>query len=210
MNRLTQMALWALPLLVGSGVGLADEGKPRAAGRTDPPGAPLEARLVARQATYVLDRGGQSAEDYRKRLEAAPYPPPPRVDLVLELHNRGDHELTFLIGPDGAEPKLTLTGTGAVNVSLGWSAAGRSGVRPRQVTLAPGKVFTWPIKDLASLSLYNEQFQAYWTDAGDYLVDVTLPTAVRPAPKGAKGVCAGFGNVTVTSSAVRLKVVEKK
>src|SRR5262249_41110225 len=59
---------------------LADEPQP-ARSKTDPPGAPLEARLVVKKAEYVLDRGGLSADEFKKA--AAKEPPRVDVDLVL-------------------------------------------------------------------------------------------------------------------------------
>src|SRR5206468_658033 len=38
----------------------------KAQGKTDPPGAPLELKLVAKKDTYTLDLGGKTPEEVRK------------------------------------------------------------------------------------------------------------------------------------------------
>src|SRR5205823_6804589 len=47
------------------------EGGPEQRGKSDPPGAPLEARLVAKTDTYTLDLGGKTPEAFRKQIEDA-------------------------------------------------------------------------------------------------------------------------------------------
>src|SRR5262249_1190567 len=89
-------------------------------GKTEPAGAPLEARLVAKTDTYGLGRGGQSAEEYAKQgrdaaKRGAPLPTP-RVELALELRNTGEKEIKILVGGDGSDVMLELQGPGAVSV----------------------------------------------------------------------------------------------
>jgi hypothetical protein len=56
----------------------------------------------------------------------------------------------------------------------------------------------------------REGSASYWTEPGEYKLIATYQTAVSPAPKGAKESHwdKGFGLVTVTSSTLKLKVVE--
>src|SRR5438552_4057770 len=62
-------------------------------GVTIPASVPLNARLIANETIYHLNRGGLSTKDYRKKLENAlpgQMPMPPRVDLIFELQNKGN------------------------------------------------------------------------------------------------------------------------
>jgi Tol biopolymer transport system component len=176
--------------------------------------SPLEARLVAGKATYALDLGGKTPEQYRKQIEdgkpTRTFPPSPAVALALEFRNTADHAVTFLIGPDGSEPILRLEGKGAVNVSLGFNVSGRRSRPPMEVKLAPKETYRWPIKSLTSLSFTQEQWQAYWTEPGEYTLTATCHTAVSPAPKGTKDQGNGFGRVVITSAPLKLTVTEKK
>src|SRR5437764_484487 len=72
-------------------------GQAGAQGKSEPAGVPVEAKLVAKKATYTVDLGGKTAEEFRQGLKDAEktgrYPPAPPVDLVLELRNTGDKEV---------------------------------------------------------------------------------------------------------------------
>jgi hypothetical protein len=70
---------------------------PEEKSKTDPPGVPLEARLIAKKDTYVLDLGGKTPEEFRKLLKDSSAPAP-AVVLELEFRNSGDKNLTFLVG----------------------------------------------------------------------------------------------------------------
>ena len=55
-----------LSVLCGSALaGWADAPKPTDKGKTDPPGVPVEALLSSKQASYPLDLGDKTADDYR-------------------------------------------------------------------------------------------------------------------------------------------------
>jgi hypothetical protein len=179
--------------------------------KTDPPGVPLEARLIAKKDTYVLDLGGKTPQEFRKLLKGLKVPAP-AVDLELEFRNSGDKDLTFLVG--GFAPDipllLKLEGPGAVNVALRALFVRIASKPPQKVTLAPGKTRTLPIKSLMTARLNREGSASYWTEPGAYTLIATYKTAVSPVPKGAKDNGQGFGSVTVTSAPVKLKVVQKK
>jgi RNA polymerase sigma factor (sigma-70 family) len=188
------------------------DGKADEKAKTDPPGVPLEARLVANKDTYTLNLGGKTPEEFRKLLHAGHYPAAPQVDLVLEFHNTGDKEIKFLTG--GTNPDipllLQLHGHGAVNVPLAAVSSKMKSLPPEQVSLAPGKSYALAIKSLRTNNAGREGSASYWTEPGEYKLIVTYQTAVSPVPKDAKESHAykGFGTVTLTTSPLKLKVVE--
>lgn len=181
-------------------------------GKVEPAGTPLAARLVAKKDTYVLDRGGKTAEEYAKHVEEAAKSgrvvPAPMVDLVLELRNTGDKEIKIWVGGDATKLLLDLNGPGVVRAvpRLAFTLEFRG---PTEVTLAPGKTHSLPIARL-SFGHRNASNLAYWTRAGDYTLSATYQTAVSPAPEKSQKVDAGFGRVAVTSSSVKLKVKDKE
>jgi hypothetical protein len=180
-------------------------------GKTEPPGVPLEARLIAKKDTYVLDLGAKTAEEFRKALQIKnQYLPAPAVDLELEFRNSGDKELKFLVG--GTNPDipllLKLDGDGAVNLVLPAVASAMASLPPTPVALAPGKTHVLPIKALVTNCRGREGSASYWTQPGDYTPVATYKTAVSPAPAGAKDNGKGFAAVTLTSAPVKLKVVD--
>ena len=186
-----------------------DTGEDRAKGTTDPPGVPLEARLVARKDTYTLDLGGKTPEEFRKLVESRHYPAAPEVDLVLEFHNTGDQEIKFLVG--GHNPdipvQLRLDGPGAMNVTLPAGPGSKSQSRPpEQVSLAPGKSHALPFGRLWTSNAGHEGCACYWTQPGEFTLVATYQTGVFPPPKDAKPWNKEFGTVTLTSSPVKLKV----
>jgi hypothetical protein len=185
-----------------------------ARGKTDPPGVSLEARLVAKKATYTLDLGGKTAEEFRKLVKTGRYLAAPQVDLVLEFRNTGGKEIKFLVG--GTNPDipllLELRGAGAVNVTLPAVGKAMASRPPEQVALGPGKSYTVVVQSLMTKCVGREGSASYWTGPGEYELTATYQTAVSPVPKGAKESrwSRGFGMVTVTSSPVKLKVVKEK
>jgi hypothetical protein len=158
--------------------------------------------------TYTLDLGGRTAAEFRKLLETSrPAPSPPAVDLEVQLRNTGDKEITLLIGGDDAKLLMDLKGPGAV-VANSWVAFTDERRAAKRVTLAPGKGTVIPIKRLAFGYRMAGQF-AYWLEPGDYTLTLSYKTAVSPPPPNAKEQRANFGQVTVISAPVTLKVVAK-
>jgi RNA polymerase sigma factor (sigma-70 family) len=184
-------------------------------GKTEPATAPLEARLVAKQDTYTLDRGGQSAEEYAKQVSDAAERgkplPTPRVELTLELRNTGAKEIKILVGGDRSYVMLDLQGPGAVRVRP--NIPSTLELRPSDVVaLAPGKSQVLTLSNL-SFGHRGSSDLAYWTKPGDYTLTGTYHTAVSPMPKGAQevlGFLPDFGYVAATSAPINLKVIEKK
>jgi hypothetical protein len=193
--------------------GISKKGdKLEAKGKTEPPGVPLEARLVAKKATYKLDLGGKTPEEIRQLLKARRYVPAPEVDLVLEFHNTADKEIKFLVG--GMNPDipllLKLDGPGAVNVHLPAVSSKMKSMYPIQVSLPAGKSYALFITSLRTLNVGRDGSASYWTQPGNYKLTATYKTAVSPAPKGARESRwnKNFGMVAVTSSPLKLKVVK--
>ena len=89
-------------------------------GKSEPPGAVVEARLTAKQNTYTLDLNGKTAEEYQKQLKdgaaTGNYPPPPKIDVVLELTNTSDKEVQLQFGGTRNVLTLDLQGPGAETV----------------------------------------------------------------------------------------------
>ncbi len=84
---------------------------------------------------------------------------------------------------------------------------------PKPITLAPGKVFTRPIRsfDHGHRDIY---YRSYWLATGDYTLTARFVTSVLPPPEGAEVYdgrlepqLKGFGAVTVTTPPLTLKVV---
>ena len=198
--------------------------KPEEKPKADPPGTPLEAKLVVKKDTYTLDRGGKTPEQYRDDAKKAP--PKVDVDLVLELKNTSDKEIKIWIvgdlrdekhqnGGDYVTLKLDLQGPGAVNGPVYEVYKTPATPPPTVHAIAPGKTWELPITTLSygthGIAHFSSQ-RSCWTQAGEYTLTATFKTAVSPKPDGAKETkWAHFegGLVTVTTAPVKLKVVEK-
>jgi hypothetical protein len=198
--------------------------KPEDAPRSEPPGVPLEAKLVANTDTYTLDLRGRTPEQYRDAAKTKP--PVVAVDLVLEVKNISDREITIWIADDyGKEARqnggdyvtlrLDLQGPGAVSALVQQQHTRPLTPPPRTRALAPGQSYTLPITTLNYGTHGVATYQAYracWTRPGDYTLKATFKTAVSPAPPGSKETkWAHFegGLVTLTSAPVKLKVIER-
>jgi hypothetical protein len=200
--------------LLASGAAAAPlpEGKP-AKGKTEPAGVPLELRVVAKKASYPLDLKGLTPAEFRRQLVEAKekgtrMPAPPAVDLVVELKNTSKSELKIKVNGDPVVLTLTLEGKGAVNVAprIFFSRIFRV---PRTLDLAPGATYTLPVKSLAS-GFRGQARHSYWTEPGSYELTASFRTSVSPMPEGAKkGAEPGWGQVTVTSAPVTIRVTPK-
>jgi hypothetical protein len=198
--------------------------KPEEKPKADPPGTPLEAKLVVKKDTYTLDLGGKTPEQYRDA--AKKMPPKVDVDLVLELKNTSDKDIKIWIvgdlrdekhqdGGDYVTLKLDLQGPGAVNGPVHEVHKTPFTPPPTVHAIAPGKTWELPITTLSygthGVAHFSSQ-RSCWTQAGGYTLTATFKTAVSPKPDGAKETkWAHFegGLVTVTTAPVKLKVVEK-
>jgi hypothetical protein len=215
---LSAAAFWGLSALAATTGGKGKKADPRdtkekkTMGTTDPKGVPLELRLQAKTAKYTLDLGGLKGDEFRKMLKEAKktgkVPPPPAVDLTLELRNTGKKDLVIHVEGDANTVTLHLKGPGAVSAEplLAFTADFRV---PKTITLPAGKRFAFPAIKSLSHGFRGQSLKSYWTEAGDYTLSASYTTAVSPAPKGAKKAEEGFGQVTVTSAPVKIKVVAK-
>jgi hypothetical protein len=210
MVQLLRHALACWVVVAACSVFAAEEKKDAA--KSDPPGAVVEAKLVAKKATYKLDLGGKSAEEFKKALDEAAttheYPIPPQVDLVLELTNTSDQEVQVKVGGTANVVTLDLKGKGAVSVPVKGRITNKLVIAPKAVTLAPGKSTEIPITTLA-YGFKNSTDQAYWTAAGEYALAAGYKTWVSPGPKDAKTDADGFAAVTLTSAPVKITVEGK-
>jgi hypothetical protein len=68
------------------------------------------------------------------------------------------------------------------------------------------------IKSLMTKRLGRDGTASYWLEPGDYTLIATYKTAVSPAPPGSKDggnfLGVGFGQVTVITAPVKLKVTK--
>jgi hypothetical protein len=184
-------------------------------GTTTPASIPLNARLIALETTYQLERGGLSAADYRKMLDAAKKNgqllTAPKVALIFELQNKGSEEIQLLVGGDVAGTlRWQLKGPGAVSLSVGSRIETDDFNEPEVVKIAPGGSHRWVLKSL-DCSGPRDQTSVYWTEPGDYLISAGFTVAVRPAPKFAvpHWYREDHANVAIVSGTVRVTVVEK-
>ena len=208
MWRWQSLALFALGGLAFAGP--ADETK-KPAGKTDPPGVPLEAVLKAKLDTYTLDLGGKTAAEFRKQIESGGetgnYPEAPKVDLVLELKNTGSEAVQVQAFGTENTVELKLNGPGAITEPLKRRITNKLRIAPKAITLEPGKSVSVPITSL--MFGFKGSHRAWWVEPGKYTLSASYKTSVSPRPKDARDAGGGFGAVTVTSAPVPLKVEAK-
>jgi hypothetical protein len=202
-----------LELLAGAAVmALPLAGPVAAQVKSDPPGVPVEAKLVARKNAYPLDLGGKTAAEFRQAIKDAEktgrYPPAPGVDLILELRNTGDKEVQIWTSGDPVRLMLNLQGKGALNEALKGIAFTTIFIMPKAATIAPGKSIAIPIKSL-QYGMRGAANRSYWLEPGEYTLTATFFTAVSPAPKGSAQATNGFGQVALTTAPLKLKVEAK-
>jgi RNA polymerase sigma factor (sigma-70 family) len=183
-------------------------------GQTEPAGAPLEVRLVAKKDTYRLDLGAEFRKQLQGKTAGKQLPDAPKVDLALEFGNVGDAEIRFWVGGDYTELQLELDGPKPVHVTATNKIANEQ-LYPEVIKLAPGKTYQLPITSL-QYGLRNLANRAYWTEPGEYQLTASYRTAVSPTPKDAKAAInyrgfpvRDFGIVTCISAPVKLKVEGK-
>jgi hypothetical protein len=206
----TSLTILAAAVFAAAAVAAQEPQEKAARAKSTPPGAAVEARLVAGKATYPLDLAGLSAEDYRKQVKDSVKgggPQPPKVDLTLELINTSDKDVEVRVGGTANEIKLDLKGPGAETVAFKGPQP-RFMIAPKTITLAPGKSEKVPIKSL-KYGRRNLTDGAYWTAAGEYTLAASYQTTMRPAPEGATVGGDGFGAVTLTSAPIKIQVEAK-
>jgi hypothetical protein len=170
---------------------------------------PVQVKLVAKKDTYKLEL---DEKQLKMLLEAAKksggnYPPPPDVDLVLEIANTSDKEIQIWTGGDPFQIHLQLRGPGAVTEKVNRIFTLEFRL-PEAKTLKPGAKLTIPIKSLF-FGMRGQSEHAYWTKPGEYLLTATVNTGISPPPPGSKKYDDNFGTLQLASDAVTLKVEKK-
>ena len=134
--------------------------------------SPLIATLIANEDTYTL-AADQQGEAFAKMLkEKLQGPPPPEVDLVFEIKNPTDQEITITLGADSGSLDLILAGPGAVTIP-GQRIFTREFRAGKPVTIAAGKTHEIPIKQL-KFGFRGVGTHAYWTEPGEYTLAARL------------------------------------
>lgn len=135
--------------------------------------SPVEARLIVKQSKYVLpkDRHGEA---FRQRIiqetDTDKLPPPPRIDLALELKNVSGEDV--MIWPRGSitHPELVVEGEGVVQPDNLRSVSGGSSGTSVQPTIKPGTVYRISIK---SLNPEGGTPWVFWSEPGEYSIKAT-------------------------------------
>jgi glycerophosphoryl diester phosphodiesterase len=162
------------------------------------------------QSTYVLpsDRHGEA---FRKRIVAETdsenLPPPPRIDLILELKNVSDEDV--MIWPRGSitSPDLIVEGEGVVQPENLTSASGRISSTSVQPTIKPGKTYRVSIE---SLNPRGGTPWIFWCEPGEYSIKATYTvyTGLPPFPFADDGKPAGEPQqFEISTPAVKVQVV---
>ncbi len=150
------------------------------------PASPIKATLTAKKATYTLDLGGKSGDEFRKLLKdnekSRTLPAAPTVDLVLELKNTSDKAVTVWISGDAVVLNLDLKGEGAVN-AVAQVAFTREFRVSKPLMLEAGKTHEIPIANL-NYGYRGVAQRAYWTEPGEYKLSVSFQTGISPPPPG--------------------------
>ena len=213
-------AVHAAPVRAARAPAPRDKTKPADAGSTEPAGVPLVARLVGAKDSYTLDLGGLSAEDFRKQIEnlgkARPaiggpaFPPSPKVDLKLELKNTGKEEIKVQARGNANKLTLDLKGPGVLYAPIRIQNFIPIRRPPEVLTLAPGETVTLEEVPTLAIPKPGTGSQAYWAAPGQYTLTVDYILGVSPAPEKTRDMGDGFGQVTIHSAPIKLKVVEAK
>jgi len=171
---------------------------------------PVEARLVVNQSTYVLPKD-RHCESFRKWIveetDTDKLPPPPRVDLVLELKNISDEDV--MIWPRGSitYPDLIVEGRGGVEPESLRSFSGQSSGTSVQPTIKPGKTYRTGIK---SLNPSGGTPWYFWCEPGEYSIRASyvVYTGLPPFPfPGDKKPAGKSRQYEVTTPPVKVRVV---
>src|SRR5262245_37293500 len=170
---------------------------------------PVAVKLLAKKDTYKLE---VDEKQLKMLLEAARktgrnYPPPPDVDLVLEITNTSDKEIQIWTGGDPFQINLQLRGPGALTEKVNriFTLEFRM---PEAKSLKPGAKLSLPIRSL-TFGMRGQSEYAYWTKPGEYLLTATLNTGISPPPPGSKKYDENFGTLQLASDAITLKVEKK-
>ncbi len=126
-----------------------------------------------------------------QRLDAAmadEFPPPPPVNLALELRNTTDRTMSVWVAGPQAELRLDLRGPGVASVPVKEKAA----VKPQAVELRPGESHVLRINRLT-----DGRRSWYWTEPGDYTLTARFTTRATIAGLGERRLTARSDPVTI-------------
>jgi hypothetical protein len=168
----------------------------------------LEARLTSRKDDYTLDLGGKTAEEFAREVCKEPnygkLPPSPKVDLVLTLLNTGTEVVRF--DPADIHVSAYLVGDGAMNHPLEEYQTGYIGREKHETTLAPGELYTLPVKSLD----FDHCRQSYWLLPGVYTLHASASVFASPAPKEVNKLPREYGHWDLDVPPLQVKVVKKE
>ena len=175
---------------------------------TDPKDLPLELAIINETEEYDLDTLGDPSEKYRKRIREAELSgerlPASRVEMQLQITNKGTSAIQIMVEGNAVELSLELTGNEVMSARA--KSPPQGSVPTRIVTIAPGKSYRMPLTDLACGKM-NQEVYWYLTDFGHHFLTAKLKTAVLPAPRGTKIVEKGFGQITLKSARLEFRAV---
>jgi hypothetical protein len=179
-----------------------------AAAADEKPAGPVTLTVVAKTDTFKFDGGGKTAAEYKKDLEAtakaledgerATPPKALAVDLVLQLTNTSKEEVTIYVGGNPNVYTLELTGGAGAVTMRNPVAFPAIFIQPKAVTLAPGKSYEIPVKNLSDGRRGMARL-VFWTGPGEYKL------AAKYTLSDAKG---GNGP-ELTSEPVKITVSDK-
>src|SRR5262245_18901004 len=180
---------------------------PVASAEDKKPAGPITLTLVAKTDKYKFDAGGKTPEEFKKELEQiakkqekgefATPPKPPAVDLVLVLTNTSKEEITIFVGGDSNVYTFELTGDGVVKLN-GAIALTADFRLPKAVTLAAGKTYEIPVKQLSDGARGVSRY-IFWTAPGEYKLSAKYTLSDKTGGKGAE----------LQSEPVKITVTEK-
>jgi hypothetical protein len=159
---------------------ISPQGKASLPPRPDPS---LVVKLILKKDTYTLDPAQSGPEFVRKLKELEKGvempPPPPAVDMSLELTNVGKDPVTIPLRGDETSLDLKLEGPGAVTVPYVRMLPRAMG-QGTPTIIEPGKSLAITISRLQSGSR-SESMACYWTAPGTYTLTAsyTTPLTVR-------------------------------
>jgi hypothetical protein len=184
-----KLGLVGLAVLMVAFAGRTDAGK--GTKKPVPQAGPLEMRLIPNKDTYPVTKPGKVDKKGDPFAEPSPGP---EVDLVLEIRNVSDQEVTIWIDGDETLLTLDLKGPGAVHVA--WPAPYTTDIKhSKAIKLAPGATYTRPLKSLDhGFRGYGERW--YWTKPGTYTLTATYRL----------GGALGSSGPTLTSPPITIKV----
>lgn len=164
----------------------------------------VHAVLVAKKATYKLDLGGRTPQQYADAVKDGKMTP---IAVDLELVTTNYRKSDIRVRLTGSSPKLNLTlkGKGVVE---GVMPTDKTKSAITYATLKPGQKVAIPITALASVEWNKAVKKAkgrHWTEPGEYTVEVSFYTRIDLDYNGGNGK-APFNYETLKPPPVKVKV----